>query len=600
MSHQAASDCLLWCSFHWPGHATRPSKIQALQDLPAPDLQTKLQSFLGLINYLQPFIPGLSSKTTFLQEQLSQWDWNPSTDSAFQHLKAWICQTLLKVTVAYYDRTKPVMIQTIAFASKSLTDVESCCANIERECLSVCFGLEKFHTYIYGRHVLIENDHKLLEMIQHKPIHMAPPRLQQMLLCMQKYDFTIVYKPGKDMVLADCLSCFPSYTNYLPIPLVHNIQHVQLSTSELDVIRGAVECDPVYSTVYRLTLRGWPDRVQDVPHVARHFWGARDELSIDQGLLLKGTRVCIPPELLERTLADLHGAHQGVDRMQAQAREAVYWPGIDSDISDYVSQCTTCTKHKASPPAQPMLPRDIPDGPWQDIAVDYMTFKGHEYLIICNTFSKYPFAYKVTAKSAQSLHLHLLKLISQYGPPMSLSTDNGPPFASDELTEFLTHHHIAHHTSSPHFPRSNGFIERQVRTIKTALHTALPAKKSLESVLLDLRSTPIRSNMPAPHEILHNRTIQQPGRPSQLVDMEMIRNFLISKWQAQCDQFNKAHGVRALPELPPGQEVLLRSPASDEYIPGPSLRRHLCHGATSSKHRAKSIAEQENMCSQSI
>ena len=131
------------------------------------------------------------------------------------------------------------------------------------------------------------------------------------------------------MVLADHLSHFPSNTNYLPIPLAHNIQHVQLSTSELDVIRAVVECNLVYSTVYCLTLRGWPDRVQDVPHIARHFWGTKDELSIDNGLLLKGTRVCIPPELLKRTLADLHGAHQGVNRMQAQAREAVYWPGID-------------------------------------------------------------------------------------------------------------------------------------------------------------------------------------------------------------------------------------------------------------------------------
>ena len=127
-----------------------PSKIQALQDVPAPDSQTKLQSFLGMINYLQPFIPGLSAKTTFLWEQLSQWDWNPSTDTAFQCLKAWICQTLLKVTMAYYDRTKPAVIQTdaseyglgaallqgcqpIAFASKTLTDVESHYANIERE-----------------------------------------------------------------------------------------------------------------------------------------------------------------------------------------------------------------------------------------------------------------------------------------------------------------------------------------------------------------------------------------------------------------------------------------------------------------------------------
>ena len=183
----------------------------------------------------------------------------------------------------------------------------------------------------------------------------------------------------------------------------------------------------MYSTVYHLTLWGWPDHIQDVPQVAQHFWGTRDELSINTGLLLKGTRVCIPPELLNRTLADLHGAHQGVNRMQAQARESVYWPGIDVDIADYVSRCTICTKHKASPPAQPMLPRDIPDGPWQDIVADYMTHKSHEYLIICDAFSKYPFVYKVTSKSAQSLCTCLLELISQYGPPALLSTDMQTP-----------------------------------------------------------------------------------------------------------------------------------------------------------------------------
>ena len=164
----------------------------------------------------------------------------------------------------------------------------------------------------------------------------------------------------------------------------------------------------------------------------------------------------------------------------------MYWPGIDADIADYVSWCTICTKHKASPPAQPMQPRDIPDGLWQDIVADYMTHKSHEYLIICNAFSKYPFMYNMPSKSAQSLCTHLLELISQYGPPALLSTDNGPPFASDELTKFLTCHCIEHHTSFPHFPRSNGFIERQVRTIKTTLNTALPVNKSLEAVLLHL------------------------------------------------------------------------------------------------------------------
>ena len=151
------------------------------------------------MNYLQPFLPDIAAKTTFLREQVSKWDWTPSTDSTFQQLKQWICKTLLKTTLTYYDRTQPLTLHTdaseyglgaallqnekpIAFASKTLTDVETRYANIERECLSVVFGLEKFHTYIYGRQITVYNDHKPLEMITRKPIQAAPPRLQRMLL----------------------------------------------------------------------------------------------------------------------------------------------------------------------------------------------------------------------------------------------------------------------------------------------------------------------------------------------------------------------------------------------------------------------------------
>ena len=93
-----------------------------------------------------------------------------------------------------------------------------------------------------------------------------------MLLHMQKYDYTIWYKPSKDMVLSNHLSHFPSHSNYLPIPIAHNVWHVQLSNAELDIIQGSVEHDPMYSSVYHLTFWGWPEHQQEVPHIARHFW----------------------------------------------------------------------------------------------------------------------------------------------------------------------------------------------------------------------------------------------------------------------------------------------------------------------------------------
>ena len=117
------------------------TKVPALKDLLILDKQTNLQSFLGLINYIQPFISGLANKTIFHYEQLAKWDWNPLTNVAFQCLKSGICSMLLKTTLAYYDSTQPVIVQTngstyglgaalvqnvwsITFASKTLTDIK--------------------------------------------------------------------------------------------------------------------------------------------------------------------------------------------------------------------------------------------------------------------------------------------------------------------------------------------------------------------------------------------------------------------------------------------------------------------------------------------
>ena len=97
MSDKQATDLIFGTIFSAKGMKPDPIKIQALQDLLIPQNQ-KLQSFLGLVNYLQPFLPDIAAKTTFLTEQVSKWDWTPSTDSMFQQLEQWICNTLLKTT----------------------------------------------------------------------------------------------------------------------------------------------------------------------------------------------------------------------------------------------------------------------------------------------------------------------------------------------------------------------------------------------------------------------------------------------------------------------------------------------------------------------
>ena len=94
----------------------------------------------------------------------------------------------------------------LAFASKAFLEKKSNYAQIEKELLAVLFGLEKFCQYTYSRPVQVQSDHKPLECIMKKPLHMAPKRLQRMFLRLQGYDMDLVYQSGKNMELSDTLS----------------------------------------------------------------------------------------------------------------------------------------------------------------------------------------------------------------------------------------------------------------------------------------------------------------------------------------------------------------------------------------------------------
>ena len=94
----------------------------------------------------------------------------------------------------------------MAHASRSLTEAESRNAQITKELLAVEFRLERFNQYTYGKKVHVESDHKPQEKTLKKPLSTVPPRLQKILLRMQKYDYTPEYRPRRELLLPDMLS----------------------------------------------------------------------------------------------------------------------------------------------------------------------------------------------------------------------------------------------------------------------------------------------------------------------------------------------------------------------------------------------------------
>ena len=383
-----------------------PSKVEAIKCMAPPQTKTELQEFIGMVTYLSPFIPRLSDHTADLRALLkkdAEFVWTASHQQAYNKVKDLVCE---ETTLAFFDANKETVIQVdassrglgavliqdskpVAFASKSLSGTEQRYANIERELLAIVFGCERFHTYVYGKPFKVETDHKPLEMIHQKALIAAPPRLQRMLLRLQPYDITITYRPGKDMLLADTLSRRPSPTN-THINLDLQIQFVQFSKERIHQLRLETANDDTMPKLIELIVGGWPDKLKDLPKQLRPYWSFRDELSVENGVVLKGERVCIPASMQPYVLAKLHESHQGIEKTKLRAKDCVYWIDINRHIEELVRHCPTCQEHQRKQPKETLIPHEIPTRPWQVLGTDLFSFHGNNYLIVADFYSKFP------------------------------------------------------------------------------------------------------------------------------------------------------------------------------------------------------------------
>ena len=228
-----------------------------------------------MVNYMGTFIPNLSHHTEPLRAMLKKdnvFHWEEQQTRSFQKIKALIAKAN-KTPLRYYDRTKPVKVQADAslrglgacliqehsrertnrspLLSKSLTDAETRYANIERELLAIVFACQRFSTYLLGRSFIAESNHKPLEMIAMKNLANAPPRLQRMLLELQRYDVTIKYRPGQQMQLADALSRCPARASP-EIKLDMRVDYIAFTKPWIEKLKNSTQRDPILGTVYQL------------------------------------------------------------------------------------------------------------------------------------------------------------------------------------------------------------------------------------------------------------------------------------------------------------------------------------------------------------
>ena len=151
--------------------------------------------------------------------------------------------------------------------------------------LVVVFALNKFDQYVYGRPVTVQSDHKLLSAIASKSLRSAPKRLQGMMLKVQKYDVSIVYKPGGEMHLADTLSrAFLANTDNTQekFDCVNAVKLLPMTDESLEEMKRSTHNDEILQQLKTVIQTGWPEDKHLLPVVLAPYFSYRDELSVYQ------------------------------------------------------------------------------------------------------------------------------------------------------------------------------------------------------------------------------------------------------------------------------------------------------------------------------
>ena len=134
---------------------------------------------------------------------------------------------------------------------------------------------------------------------------------------------------------------------------------------------------------------GWPDQRNKVSPLIRTYHKFRDELSVQDCILFEGERVIVPVSMRAQILEKIHSSHIGAEGCLRRAREVVFWPGMTTELKEYVSSCDTCNAHRQDQPREPLMSQPVPDRPWSRVAVDLFTLGNKEYVVMVDDYSNY-------------------------------------------------------------------------------------------------------------------------------------------------------------------------------------------------------------------
>ena len=480
------------------GISPDPEKIRAIEQYPRPTDLKASRTFVGMVCYYARFIQGLSGISrplTMLTQKDQPFTWGERQETAFQVMK----QKLMSFPILRHFNpdfdcevhtdgslkgVSATLIQTsgsdefvVAYASKGLNKSQCNYAATQLELLAVVYGVEKFDCYLAGnRPFKIVTDHSALVPLMRTKFPVG--RLARFVFRLQHYNFTVVYRPGKQNQLCDALSRYPCPED---APAEACVSAALLFVPELDVANQQRQ-DAFCKTIIEV-LEGGTETVE-YRHRILYYVLKKNVLyrRVFRGTPLQDALLLVVPRSLKNfVLEEAHdavmGGHLGVKRTYQRIHDRYWWPGCISDVSLHVTSCDGCQKKKAdhnrpSGYLQPLLV----SGAFHRVHFDYsgpypISRRRNQYLLVAICpLTKCILLRAVAAATAQNAARFLVeRIVLSHGTPVELLTDQGKHFTGQMLQHILKLLHVRHLTTTPYHARSDGQAERAIQTVNSVL-----------------------------------------------------------------------------------------------------------------------------------
>ncbi|XP_014261398.1 uncharacterized protein K02A2.6-like [Cimex lectularius] len=567
------------------GVAPDPNKVKAITEMEPPKDIKEVQRFMGMVTFLAKFIPKRSeimAPITSLVSLNNAFVWGPSQQIAFERIKDLLtsssCLTIFdpnKPTIVSCDSSTKglgaVLLQEeagvkkpVAYISRTLSTAEKNYANIEREALALTWASDRLKNFLLGKQYTIETDHKpLLQIFKTRNLDDLSPRLQRFRMRMMRYDYNITYTPGKNLFVADALSRKPIPSeddNELEEEVdayIHSVVLAGIPTTDENITRVAnsQSLDPTCKLLIQYIKEEWPPISELAPEI-KPFFTVRNEMSVVDGILLRGSRMIIPNELRHIMLEKLHAGHQGITKTRRRAQSSMWWPGIASDIETKIKSCPICIQHSTNH-NEPLLPSKFPDYPWQVASLDLFKLDDKWYLVITDHYSRFFEVYQVGKMRAPDIIKICKTTFARYGIPQLVCSDSGTQFHGIQTSEFQIFAKdwgFSTSSSSPQFHQANGAAEAAVKIAKTLLKKN---KDNLALALLTYRNTPLGNGF-SPAEMLYGRKLRDNLPSIQHVGVKPPVNLAKAeeRYRRQYKiHYDKRHGAKDLSQLQCGEFV---------------------------------------------